>query len=237
MPERPAGAPSLFEDLLDILYKPAEVFERRRETIAFGGAIVLLSVLTAAVLLATRSAFEPVLDAMAKQQIAEVMRQNPALTEAQIAPMRGMMRTGTLVSMIAYPAIAPFLIGLLLWVCGKFFESRAEIGAAIMVAAYGYVPRFVGFIVSSIMAVLLPEDQLTSLFSVSLSPARFMDPGTSMGVLGALARLDLFLLWQTVVCGIGMSVLGKVSRGRGMAIACIVWALGFIMLIPALVKG
>ncbi|HMV31672.1 MAG: YIP1 family protein [Gemmatimonadales bacterium] len=237
MTDRPAGAPSLFEDLLDILYKPAEVFARRRETVAFGAAIVVLSVLTAAVLLATRSAFEPALEAMAKQQIAEVMRQNPTLTEAQIAPMRGMMRTGTLVSMAVYPAIAPFLIGLLLWVAGKFFESRAGIGAAIMVAAYGYVPRFVGFIAASIMAVLLPEGQVTSLFSLSLSPARFMDPGTSAGVLGAAARLDVFLLWQTVVCGIGMSVMGQVSRGRGMAIAFIVWALGFIMLIPALVKG
>ncbi len=237
MNERPTGTPSLFEDLLDILYKPAEVFERRRETIAFGGAVLLLSVLTGAVLLATRSAFEPALEAMAKQQIAEVMRQNPSLTEAQIAPMRGMMRNGTLVSMIAYPAIAPFVIGLLLWVAGKFFESRAGIGAAIMVAAYGYVPRFLGFIVASVMAVLLPEDQVTSLFSISLSPAKFMDPGTSVGLLGAAARFDIFLLWQTVVCGIGMSVMGQVSRTRGLAIAFIVWALGFIMLIPALVKG
>jgi hypothetical protein len=122
-------------------------------------------------------------------------------------------------------------------VVGKFFDSKLAIGAAVMVATYSYVPRFIGFIVASLMAVLLPEDQITSFFSISLSPARFLDPATnSIGVLSVLARLDLFLIWQTVIAGIGISVLGGVSRGRGMTVAILVWLLGFIPLIPALLK-
>ena len=229
--------PSIFEDLVDILYQPAAVFERRRETVAFGLAIVILTALSAVVFFATKSGFDPVLDVMVKQQSAEILRSNPQLTAEQLAASTGMMKGGIIGTMLAYPLIIPFLAGLLFWVVGKFFDSKLAIGAAVMVATYSYVPRFIGFIVSSLMAVLLPEDQITSFFSISLSPARFLDPATnSIGVLSVLARLDLFLIWQTVIAGIGISVLGGVSRGRGMTVAFLVWLLGFLPLIPALLK-
>lgn len=233
----PSSKPSIFEDFVDILYQPAAVFERRRETVAFGLAMVLLTVLSAVVFFATKSGFDPVLDVMVKQQAAEILRANPALTPEQLAGSTGMMKGGIIGTMLAYPLIIPFLAGLLMWVIGKFFDSKLAIGAAVMVATYSYVPRFIGFIVASLMAVLLPEDQITSFFSISLSPARFLDPAThSIGVMSLLARLDLFLIWQTVIAGIGISVLGGVSRGRGMTVAILVWLLGFIPLIPALLK-
>lgn len=229
--------PSVLEDLVDILYQPAAVFERRRETVAFGLAMILLAVLSAVVFFATKSGFDPVLDVMVKQQAAEILRANPTLTPEQVAASSGMMKGGIIGTMLAYPLIIPFLAGLLMWVVGKFFDSRMAIGAAIMVATYSYVPRFIGFIVASLMAVLLPEDQITSFFSISLSPARFLDPAThSIGVMSLLARLDLFLLWQTFVAGVGVSVLGGVSRGRGMTVAFLVWLLGFLPLIPALLR-
>lgn len=229
--------PSIFEDLVDILYQPAAVFERRRETVAFGLAILILTALSAVVFFATKSGFDPVLDVMVKQQSAEILRTNPQLTPEQLSASTGMMKGGIIGTMLAYPLIIPFLAGLLFWVVGKFFESKLALGAAVMVATYSYVPRFIGFIVSSLMAVLLPEDQITSFFSISLSPARFLDPATnSIGVMSVLARLDLFLIWQTVIAGIGISVLGGVSRGRGMTVAFLVWLLGFLPLIPALLK-
>lgn len=230
--------PSVLEDLVDILYKPAAVFERRREYVAFGLAMVILAVVSGLVILGTKSALEPVLDAMAKQQVAEILKQNPQLTEEQLQGTRGMIRMGTMGTMLVYPVIAPLLIGLLLWVVGKFLESRAGLAAAIMVATYSYVPRLIGTIVVAGLALLLPEGQDTNFFSLSLSPARFLDPATtSVGVLGALARLDLFILWQTVLAGIGISVLGGISRGRGMVAAFVVWALGFLPLVPALLRG
>lgn len=229
--------PSIFEDLVDILYQPAAVFERRRETVAFGLAILILTALSAVVFFATKSGFDPVLDVMVRQQSAEILRANPQLTAEQLSASTGMMKGGIIGTMLAYPLIIPFLAGLLFWVVGKFFDSKLAIGAAVMVATYSYVPRFIGFIVSSLMAVLLPEDQITSFFSISLSPARFLDPATnSIGVMSVLARLDLFLIWQTVIAGIGISVLGGVSRGRGMTVAFLVWLLGFLPLIPALLK-
>lgn len=229
--------PSVLEDLVDILYQPGVVFERRRETVAFGLAMVILTVLTAVIYFATRSGFEPVLDAMAKQQIQEILRQNPTLTEEQLAGSKGLMKWGTVGAILAYPLVGPLLVGLLLWVFGKFFGSKAAIGAAVMAATYAYVPRLLGFLASSLMAVLLPEEQVTSVFSVSLSPARFLDPGTGVNLLGAAARLDLAILWQTAICGIGISVFGGVSRAKGLAIAGIVWLLGFLPLLPGIIAG
>ncbi len=229
--------PSVWEDLLEVCFSPRAVFERRRETVAFGLAMVILTVLTAAVYFATRSGFDPVLDLMVKQQMGEILRTNPQMTAEQVAGAAGMMRGTTVASIILFPILMPLVAGLLLWVIGKFFESKAEFGAAIMVATYSYVARFLGFVVSSLLAVVLPEDQIRSFFSITLSLARFLDPDTtSVGVLGAAARVDIFLLWQTVIIGIGMAVMGRIEAGRGMAIAFIVWALGFVTLIPALMS-
>lgn len=229
--------PSVWEDLLEVCFSPRAVFERRRETVAFGLAMVILTVLTAAVYFATRSGFDPVLDLMVKQQIGEILRTNPQMTAEQASGAAGMLRGTTVASIILFPLLMPLVAGLLLWVIGKFFESKAEFGAAIMVATYSYVARFLGFVVSSLLAVVLPEDQIRSFFSITLSLARFLDPDTtSVGVLGAAARLDIFLLWQTVIIGIGMAVMGRIGTGRGVAIAFTVWALGFVMLIPALIS-
>ena len=228
--------PSVWEDLLEVSFSPRAVFERRRETVAFGIAMVILTVVTAAVYFATQSGLDPVLDLMVKQQMAEILRKNPQMTAEQLSGAAGMMRGTTAAGIILFPILMPLVAGLLLWVIGKFFESKAEFGAAIMVATYSYVARFLGFVVSSLLAVVLPEDQLRSFFSISLSLARFLDPDTtSVGVLGAAARIDAFLLWQTVIIGIGMAVMGRIGTGRGMAIAFTVWALGLVMLIPALI--
>lgn len=229
--------PSVWEDLLEVCFSPRAVFERRRETVAFGLAMVILTVLTAAVYFATRSGFDPVLDLMVKQQMGEILRTNPQMTTEQVSGAAGMMRGTTVASIILFPILMPLVAGLLLWGVGKFFESKAQFGAAIMVATYSYVARFLGFVVSSLLAVVLPEDQIRSFFSITLSLARFLDPDTtSVGVLGAAARLDIFLLWQTVIIGIGMAVMGRIGLGRGMAIAFTVWALGFVMLVPALLS-
>lgn len=233
----PSSKPSILEDFVDILFQPATVFERRRETVAFGLALVILTVLSAVVVIATRSGFEPVLDLMVKQQTAEALRANPELKPEQMEGMVGTFKFGILATMVAYPLVAPLIVGILLWAIGKFFESRLAIGAAIMVATYAYVPRFLGTVVSGLLAVLLPEDQVTSIFSVTLSPARFFDPATtSIGILSLLARFDLFILWQTVVAGIGVSVLGGISWGKGMAVSFAVWFLASLTVLPALLR-
>jgi len=230
--------PSVWEDLLEVVYAPRTVFRRRVGYEAFGLAMVILTVVSAAIFFATRSTLEPVFDATLKQQIAEAMRQNPQLKEEQLQGAQGMMRAGIAGTIMAAPIFIPLLSGLLLWVVGKFFESKAGIGAMLMTATYAYVPRLLGFVAGGVMAAFLPEERLTSFFAISLSPVQLVDQSTtSLGIMSALARCDVFILWQTIIEAVGVSVLGKIPMGRAAAIAVAVWALGMVPLIPAIMRG
>ena len=53
-------------------------------------------------------------------------------------------------------------------------------------------------------------------------------------MLALLANLDPFRIWQVILFGIGVSVIGRVTRGSGMLAAIIAIAVGIILqLIPA----
>lgn len=237
-PKSAEKPPSVWEDLLEVVYAPRAVFERRVNYQAFGLAMVILTVASTAIFFATRSTLEPIFDATVKQQVAEVLKQNPQIKEEQVQGMQGWMRGSIAGVILLSPIALPFLAGLFLWVVGKFFDSSAGLVGTIMIATYSYVTRLLGFVAGGIMALVLPEDQVTTFFSISLSPARFFDPATtSASMMGALARLDLFLLWQVGIQIVGLKVLGKLSTANAAAIAIIVWMLGMVPLIPALIKG
>ena len=63
------------------------------------------------------------------------------------------------------------------------------------------------------------------LASMSLSPARFVDAEAQPVLAAFLGRLDLFILWSTALLGIGISVVGKIPRNKGLAAAFVVWLL------------
>lgn len=230
--------PSVWEDLLEVVYAPRSVFQRRLEYQAFGFAMIILAAVSAGIFFATRNGLDPVLTATVKQQVAEISRQNPQFKEEQLTSMQGWIKGSITGTLLLAPLFVPFLSGFFLWLTGKFFESKASFGGMLMVATYAYVPRLLGFVASSLLAVLLPEEQLKSFFSISFSPAHFADPATtSQAMLGLLVRFDLFLIWEVIITAVGVSVFGKVSMGRALLIAAIVWALGFVPLIPALMRG
>jgi hypothetical protein len=67
---------------------------------------------------------------------------------------------------------------------------------------------------------------------VSLSPARFMDPIASNQFLFQLAlRLDLTVIWETILLGVGVYAIGKVSKGKAIAFAILMFIVGSL---PAL---
>jgi hypothetical protein len=232
-----APVPSVWEDLLEVVYAPRAVFQRREKYVAFGLAMVILAVVATGIFFATKSALEPALDGLMKQQVAEALRKNPQLTEEQMQGAMPVMRGTTIGFILASPIVLPLLTGLLLWLVGKFFESKTSLGAAIMVATYAWVPRLLGLVAGGIMALVLPEDQIKSFFSITFSPARLVnEETTSLGLLGVLARADIFIIWQVVIQTIGISVLGKISMGKAAVIAFVVWLLAMLPLVPALMS-
>ncbi len=220
--ERP---PSLWEDLLEIFYAPTAVFTRRRETPAFGLALVVLVVIMAGLTLAFRGIMEPIFDVEWNRNMALAAAKNPQLTPERVAAAKQMTQKFLVPGIVGTWFVLPLLAGLVYWVIGKVLESKAEIGQIMMVSTYAFFPRAIEAILGAVQLLVLPEDAITSRYSISLGVGRFLDPSNSL-LLALLGRVDVFTLWVTFLLGVGMSVMGRMPRGRAFLAAGLMWLAG-----------
>jgi hypothetical protein len=229
----PAAAtrpPSLWEDLLEIFYAPTAVFERRRDTPAFGLALLVFVVLVIVLFYAFKSVTQPLMDAEIKRGMVQAMKSNPQITQEMIPKMVEAAGKWAIVGIVGASAVIPLLLGLVLWLVGKIVESKAELGQLMMVATYAMYPRLIEAISNAVQLLLLPEDSIKGRYSVSLGAGRFFDPDQASPVLLAVVgRLDLFTLWVTFLLGVGLSVMGRIPRARAMIAAALVWVIGAII--------
>jgi hypothetical protein len=220
-------APSFFEDLLEIFISPTAVFERRRETPAFGLALVILIVLLVGLTFAFKDLMSPLLDAEFDRGMQQAMKQNPNLTPEMMQQGRAIGEKFMVVGVGLYALVAPIATGIVLWFAAKLLESSAQIGQAVMVAVYAMFPRVVESIVNAIQLLVLPEGGINGRYSLSLGPARFLDPDTANPLLLAiLGRVDLITIWVVVLLAIGISVMGKIPRSRAAIAAVVAWIIG-----------
>lgn len=218
--------PSVWEDLLEIFYAPRAVFERRRETPAFGLALVILALAGVLLTVLFASITEPIFTAEFNRGMAASARQNPGMTPEMIAKARGFSQKFAPVIIGFFSLVAPLLLGLTTWLVAKIFESKAQLGQMMMVATYAYFPRLIEAILNAIQCLVLPESSLTGRYSVSLGVGRFLNPDTQQVLISILGRVDVFTLWVTFIVAVGIAVMGKVPMARAAIAAGIVWVIG-----------
>jgi hypothetical protein len=221
----------LWEDFVDIFYAPSSVFARRADG-KFGLALLFLIVIGTILFFLTKNAMQPIMDAEFTRQSAAAMRKNPNITADQMATSRNFFQTVAPFFFAIGLTISVFGAGLVLWLVGKLSDAKESVAAAIMIATYSEVPRIVQILVNAAQALFMSPDKLNAINSVGLNPARFMNPDAASAVSIALAsRFDVFTIWITVLLGIGIYVVGKVTKQQAAIIAVIVWVVGAL---PAL---
>lgn len=234
-PKKPEKA-SLLDDFMDIFYAPSSVFARRANS-SFWIPLLIISVLLGVIFLANRDLIDPIMEA----EFARAMAKNPQtaqLTPEQLASMRKV--TGMIGSVGAFigPPIAMLVLGLVVWLVGKFVDAKQTLNAGIVVATFSYVPRVVEGIVNRVQGLIVDPETLNSRFSLSLGLGRFFDPDkTSPILLGLIGRIDVFTIWITVLIAIGLAVTGKISRGRAAIAAAIIWLLGALPTLASALRG
>jgi hypothetical protein len=221
---------SLWEDFVDIFYAPSAVFARRADG-KFGLALLVLVVVCTALIFLTKNAMAPIFDAEYTRQTAAAMAKNPNVTADQMASGRKFFETATPIFFGVGLAISVFGAGFILW--------ATKLAAAFMIATYAEVPRIVQTLVNAAQALFMDPDKLNGVNSVAFNPARFMDPDHASAVAIALAsRFDLFVIWITVLMGIGIYVVGKVSKQQAAIAAGLTWLVGSLFpLLGALRQG
>jgi hypothetical protein len=227
----PTPKASLWEDFVDIFYAPSSVFARRADA-KFGMPLLFLVIVCAVLAFLTKNAMQPVMDAEFARQSAAMLRKNPNLTAEQMASGRGVFETLGPIFFALGITISVFGTGLVLWAIGKLFDAKESVAAAITIATYAEMPRIVQILVNAAQGLFMAPEKLTSMYSIGLSPARFMDPDHAAPVIMALAsRVDPFIIWITVLLAIGLHVIGKIPKQQAYIVAAITWLVGAL---PAL---
>lgn len=226
----PANGPSFWEDVIEIFVHPVDVY-RRRANASFWPPMLFVAIAIGVITFATWNVVSPVFEAEFTRNMAKQMAQNPqaaASMEKMKDTMMGVTRftipIGLLVSML--------VVGLLTWLVGKLFDSKATLGQGMTIAGWAYMPRLLGTIAGSVQGLLLDPSKLNSAGAISLSPARFMDVDVANPLIyQMLGRLDLTILWETALLGVGLYAIGKVSKGSATVFAIIMWVLGSLPVI------
>jgi len=225
-PVTAAPKTSFWEDVIDIFVSPAEVFRRRQNTSVWPPMLfVALSI--AVIFFATFNTLEPIFDAEFSRRTAKMMAQNPALTPEMLEKMRGVQTGVAKYGLSIVMIVTMFVLGCVSWLVGKMFDSKQTFNAALVVAAWAYMPRILGALINAIQGLLMDPAKMTSILAISLSPARFMDPEATNPILYQMVgRLDLITIWVTVLLAIGLVVTGKVTKGRAAIFGVIMWIVG-----------
>jgi hypothetical protein len=225
------GPASYWEDFIDIFYAPSDVYKRREHS-GFGVPMLVVTLFIGLIGIAMSGALQPIMDAEFSRATASAMRKNPSVTPEMMSKMRGFGETMTKIGAFIFVPVGIFLTGLFLWLFGKLVEAKQTLAAAIMVAAYAFVPRIVDALVKAVQGLLMDPASLNGQSRISLSPARFFDPDVASPMLIALlSRLDVFVIWSTILLAIGLSVTGKITRQRAAIAAVLVWLLGAVPII------
>lgn len=225
---RPAAATekaSVWEDFLDIFYAPASVFARREHG-SFWIPMLVVTVTLGVLFFVNMGVIEPIMDAEMRRGMA-AMANDPRMTPEMIEQGRGVgMAIAKVGAFIGIP-FAILLIAAALYFMGKVVGAKQTWHAALVVAAYAYVPRIIESVLVGVQGFFMDPSQLDGRYRVSLGIGRFLDPDTASPLLIALVgRLDVFTIWVTVLLAIGLAVTGRISRSNAAIAAALVWVLG-----------
>ncbi len=224
---------SVWEDFVDIFANPSSVFERRREG-QFGMALLILAVLTGILAFALHNGLAPVMDAVVAKQQAAALAKNPSLTAEQLSSMSGVMEKMSKFGAIIFVPIAAAIGAVLIWVIGKFVDTKVAFAAAMMISVYSGIPRIIQTVVTALQGLLMAPESITSPNSVSIGPARFLPDSGSEVLAAVLGSLDVFTIWTYVLMAIGIAVVSRAPMKRAAITAALIW---LVSLLPGLYQA
>ncbi|MEP6766135.1 MAG: YIP1 family protein [Gemmatimonadaceae bacterium] len=222
---KPSGG--LMDDLLEIFVKPSAVFERRRDS-GFVVPVVVQMLLFVVLAVGLHNLMAPYMDA----DFARAMAKTAAKAAANGQPMpeqaTAMAEKFKNVGGYVIPAVVPWLVaiigGIFVWLFAKIVGAKLQVGQGMTIAAWSFFPAILAMVVVAVFGVIADPQTVRGMSDAQLGPARFVDPATvSPILLQFLMRLDVFNIWSVILTGIGISVVGRVSRTAGIGAAVIQW--------------
>ncbi|NUQ21888.1 MAG: YIP1 family protein [Gemmatimonadaceae bacterium] len=233
----PASQPSVLDDIIEIFYAPSRVFARQRDNPRFWGAFIILSILFALGVWVMMRNLASVMDAQMSRQMAEALRKNPQLTQDQLERGRRIGEMMAPISGLFIAVITTLILGVVIWVIGKFFDSKADVNQGLMIATFASFPKVIDLILAAVLALVLGTDNIPNMLVATPSLARFAPTGIAPQLLGLLSRLSIGIVWATILIAIGLHVVGRIPKARAYAAAVIIWLLGSALVIATAARS
>jgi hypothetical protein len=213
-------------DLFEIYFSPSEVYDRRRGG-KFGLPLVVFAVASIILFFVTKDLLRPVMDAEWRVASQSIMEKNPQLTPDQMAGMRSMGEKFALVGVAIYSISGPLLAGLVLWIVSKFVGLKPALPVAMTIAVFALFPMLLEYIVSAAQSFIVPESSITSRFSLSLGPARFMDAASPLAR-AVVGHIDVFTVWTAFLMYLGLRVITRATSAQAAIASGVTWLVGLI---------
>jgi len=228
----------LMEDLINIFVNPSSVFEHQRDK-SFVMPALVQSALMLVLVVAMGNLLSPFFDAENARAMAAAAAKGQAMPPEAAATAEKFSRYISFGVLVLLPWFTAILGGLLGWVGAKIVGAKLGYGQVAMIASWAGFPAVVSTLVMGVMGVLSDTASIRGIADGQLGLARFLDPATaSPAMLGLLQSLDIFSIWTILLFGIGVSVVGRVSRGTGMIASLIKWGIVALFAVgSAVIRG
>jgi hypothetical protein len=206
----PVAKAAAWEDCLDIFYAPTQVFARRVDGKVWVPLVVLLS--------------QQVNEAIFDAEFARQMKSGDIPAEAAAsakATAQGLQKFAPLITPI-FVVIGSFLTGLAGWLAARFMGAKLTYMQGVTILVLASFPRLIEAATTAAQGLLLSDVTAAHRYSFSLGAARFLGADTNQWLLKLASIANPIAIWETVLIGIGLRVIGKMEKEVAAACAIII---------------
>jgi hypothetical protein len=210
---------SRWEDFIDIVFSPAQVFARRGNE-GWLKPFLILAVINVALYYLLLPVTGPTIEA--------AMRENapPNVTPAQLQQGAQMMKIGMgVIAPIMY-LIMVLGTGVALKFVAALFDGKPTWRQSFAITTHAhFITVIQGLVAAASIFVIDMLGKPASGKNASFGLLRFMDIGNDPVMRALLGRTDLFAIWIAALFGVGLIVVAKMEKSKAFITAAIVWAL------------
>ncbi len=210
---------SRWEDFIDIVFSPGQVFGRRGND-GWLKPFLILSVINVALYYLLLPVTGPTIEA------AMVENAPPNVTAAQVAQGAQMMKIGMgIIAPVMY-LIMVLGTGLALKLVAALFDGNVSWRQSFAITTHAhFITVIQGLIAALAIFIMSAMGQPASGRNASFGLLRFVDVGNDPVMRALLGRTDLFAIWIAALFAVGLIHVIKMERAKAFITAAIVWAL------------
>ncbi|HET9441310.1 MAG TPA: YIP1 family protein [Longimicrobiales bacterium] len=215
----PAEKSSRWEDFIDVIFSPGQLFERRAAESWVKPFLIFCAVQVALYYLLL-----PVTGSM--MELAMIENAPPEANAAQIQQSAGFMKwlMGVFAPIMFLLMVAG--TGLAIKLVSSLLEPGASWRQSFVIATFAF---YITVLQSLVVGIAVFIKSLTGAAlktgDASFGLLRFMDVGNDPVMRALLGRTDLFAIWSAVLIGIGLIHIVRMPTTKAFITAAIVWAL------------